>query len=83
MSWAWEYDPTEEYVVGGADPGFIAQVEKRADELVRAAEALYLDGSGYQGIGPGVATAFIDGGMFAYLTVVRNERVYVLQVTIA
>ncbi|ROQ32876.1 hypothetical protein EDD98_1874 [Streptomyces sp. PanSC19] len=39
MSWRWEYDPDEEYVVGGAPPAFVVEVEKRADELVRAAEA--------------------------------------------
>ncbi|MFG2980253.1 hypothetical protein ACGFYQ_03235 [Streptomyces sp. NPDC048258] len=36
MSWTWEYDPSEENVVGGAPPAFVAAVEKRADELVRA-----------------------------------------------
>lgn len=82
MSWSWEYDPSEEYVVGGADPGVIAQVEHRAAELVRAAAAYYLDGTTYQGVGPGVATAYIGGGMFQYLTVVRHERVYVLQVSV-
>jgi hypothetical protein len=39
VSWTWEYDPSEEYVVGGAPPAFIAEVEKEADELVWAAEA--------------------------------------------
>lgn len=82
MTWSWEYDPSEDHVVGGADPGFVAQVEKHADELVRAAAALYLDGTAYQGLGPGVATAYVDGGMFQYLTVVRHERVYVLQATV-
>lgn len=69
-------------MAGGADPGCIAQVEKHADELVRAAAALFLDGASYHGLGPGVATAYVDGGMFQYLTVVRHERVYVLQVTV-
>jgi hypothetical protein len=81
VTWAWEYEPDEPHVVGEADPGFIAQVEKKADELVRAASALYLDGTSYQGIGPGVATAYVPGGMFEYLTAVRQERLYVLQVT--
>lgn len=82
MTWSWEYEPSEAHVVGGADPGVVAQVEKRADEIVAAASAYYLDGTAYQGVGPGVATAYIENGMFQYLTVVRHERVYVLQVSV-
>lgn len=81
MSWAWEYDPSEEYLVGDADPAFVARVEERADELVRAAAALYLDGAAYQGENPKGATAFVPGGMFEYLIVVRHNRLYILQVT--
>ncbi|WP_284348051.1 hypothetical protein [Streptomyces sp. A 4/2] len=40
MTWAWEYDPSEEYLVGGVDPADVARIGERADELVRAAEAL-------------------------------------------
>ncbi|MFB6532133.1 hypothetical protein [Streptomyces sp. NPDC056399] len=40
-------------------------MEKRADELVRAAEAFYLDGSAYQGEGPKGNDAFVPGGMFS------------------
>ncbi|MEU5836506.1 hypothetical protein ABZ820_22935 [Streptomyces diacarni] len=82
MSWEWEYDPSEEYLVGGADPGFVAQVEARADELARAAAALYLEGSAYQGENPKSATAHVPGGMFEYLIVVRHERIYIRQVTV-
>ncbi|MCX4454865.1 hypothetical protein OG585_19660 [Streptomyces sp. NBC_01340] len=56
-------------------------MEKRADEIARAAEALHLDGSTYQGTGEGVQTAYVPGGMFLYLTIARHECVYVLQVT--
>ncbi|GGZ88153.1 hypothetical protein [Streptomyces bluensis] len=45
MTWQWEYDPDEQHVAGGAPPAFLAEVEKKADELVRAAEAFYLDGT--------------------------------------
>ncbi|MCD0486089.1 hypothetical protein LO771_27835 [Streptacidiphilus sp. ASG 303] len=82
--WAWEYEPDEEHVIGGGHPpgpAFVARVEERADEIVRAAAALYLDGSSYQGSGEGVQTAFVDGGMFLHLVVPRHQRVYVLQVT--
>lgn len=34
MTWRWEYDPSEAYVIGEAPPAFVAEVEKRADELV-------------------------------------------------
>jgi hypothetical protein len=52
VTWQWEYDPDEQHVAGGAPPAFLAEVEKKADELVRAAEAFYLDGTTYQGEGP-------------------------------
>ncbi len=81
MSWRWEYDPSEEYVIGGAPPAFVAEVEKRADELVRAAEALYLDGSSFQGENPRSEHVRVPGGMFVFLLVPRYERGYVLQVT--
>ncbi len=81
MTWSWEYLPSEEYVIGGAPPAFVAEVEKKADELVRAAEVLYLDGASYRGENPKSKTADLPGGMFEYLTVVRHEQIYVVQVT--
>ncbi|ROR42381.1 hypothetical protein [Kitasatospora cineracea] len=81
MTWAWEYLPSEEHVIAGAPLAFIAEVEKKTDELVRAAEALYLDGSSYRGENPKSRTADVPGGMFEYLTVVRHERIYIVQVT--
>jgi len=48
VSWCWEHVPDEETVAAGAPPAFLAEVEKKADELVRAAEALYLHGPDYQ-----------------------------------
>jgi hypothetical protein len=48
--WGWEYNPDAHHVIGETlNLAFVAQVEARADELVRAAAALYLDGSAYQG----------------------------------
>jgi hypothetical protein len=41
VSWDWEYEPSEDFVIGGdvpAPPALIVQVEKKAEELVRAAE---------------------------------------------
>jgi hypothetical protein len=72
------------HVIGGHHPpapALIAEVEDRADEIVRAAAALYLDGSSYEGSGEGVRTAFVTGGMFLYLVVPRHQRAYVMQVT--
>lgn len=62
-------------------PAFVAEVEKKADELVRAAAAFYLDGTQYEGLGPKGDTAHIDSGFFVYLIVPRHECVYVRQVT--
>ncbi|MFJ1758427.1 hypothetical protein [Kitasatospora sp. NPDC088134] len=49
MSWSWEYLPDAAHVTAGMPADFLAAVALRADELVRAAEALYLDGTTYQG----------------------------------
>ncbi|WP_327068583.1 hypothetical protein [Kitasatospora sp. NBC_01302] len=81
MTWSWEYLPSEERVISGAPPAFVAEAEKKADELVRAAEALYLDGTSYRGENPKSKTADVPGGMFEYLTVVRHEQIYIVQVT--
>ncbi|MET9885002.1 hypothetical protein ABZZ20_18090 [Streptomyces sp. NPDC006430] len=53
----------------------------KADELVRAAEAFYLDGTKYEGMSPSGDTAHVGGGFFVYLVVPRHERVYIRQVT--
>jgi hypothetical protein len=79
VSWAWEYSPSEEYLTEGAPPVFIAEVEEKAEELVRAAEALYLDGTTYQGAGEPMKTAVVTHGFFLYCVVPRSERVYVLR----
>ncbi|WP_406114803.1 hypothetical protein [Streptomyces sp. NBC_01014] len=82
--WRWEYEPDETHVVGGDNqppPLLIIEVEKRAAEIARAAAALHPDGTRYEGMGDGVQTAFVPGGMFLFLTVPRLECVYILQVT--
>jgi hypothetical protein len=84
MSWAWEYEPNEKFVVGGENPApltLVAQVEEKAEELLRAAETRYLDGTTYQGAGEGTKTAAVTNGFFLYLVVPRHERLYILQVT--
>lgn len=81
MTWRWEYDPSEEYVIGGAPQAFVAEVEKTADELVRAAEILYLDGARFEGENPRSEHVHVPGGMFVFLVIPRHECGYVLQVT--
>ncbi|MCU7827381.1 hypothetical protein [Kitasatospora sp. DSM 101779] len=78
MTWGWEYNPDEHTVAAGAPPAFIAQVEKKADEIVRAAAALYLDGTTYQGPGEGMKSADVEDGIFWYMIVPRDERIYIL-----
>lgn len=81
MTWGWEYLPDEEFVLGDAPEAFVAQVEKKADELVRAAEAFYLDGTTYEGGSLKGGDGFVDEGMFVYIVVPCQERVYIRQVT--
>jgi hypothetical protein len=79
VTWAWEYNPSEEFLTAGAPEAFIAEVKAKADELVRAAHALYLDGTTYQGSGEPMKTAIVEHGFFVYSVVPRNERVYILR----
>ncbi|MCC3767062.1 hypothetical protein [Streptomyces sp. UNOC14_S4] len=79
--WGWEYDPDAHHVIGDTpNLSFVAQVEERVEELVRAAAALYLNGCAFEGRSPGVQEEVLSGGMFHYLTVVRNQRIYVVKV---
>ncbi|MER8184762.1 hypothetical protein [Kitasatospora sp. NPDC094015] len=81
MTWSWEYLPDEEQVAGGAPEEFRAAVGRKADELVRAAEALYLDGTTFEGSGEPMRYVDVAGGLFAYFVVPRLELVAVCQVT--
>ncbi|MFF2626536.1 hypothetical protein ACFVUN_12280 [Kitasatospora griseola] len=76
MTWSWEYHPDEQDVAAEAAPALLAEVEQRADELVRAAEACCLDGTGYQGPGEAMRTAAVASGFFAP----RQKRIYICQV---
>ncbi|GAA0681953.1 hypothetical protein GCM10010193_39580 [Kitasatospora atroaurantiaca] len=81
MSWSWEYIPSEEYVTSGAPADFLKAVEEKAGELVRAAEALFLDGTTYEGSGEPMQYIDVAGGFFAYYVVPRLELVFICQVT--
>jgi hypothetical protein len=81
MSWTWEYVPDEETVAAGAPPAFLVEVERKADELVRAAEARHLHGPAYQDADEGARHAFVDGGFFVYMITPRAELVSIWQIT--
>ncbi|MFD6314440.1 MULTISPECIES: hypothetical protein [Streptomyces] len=81
MSWKWEYAFGAEEAARTAPADFLTQVETRAEELVRAAEAVHLHGRSHQGPDPKGADVIVPGGMFRYQIVVRSERVYVVQIT--
>ncbi|WAZ22457.1 hypothetical protein STRCI_003711 [Streptomyces cinnabarinus] len=68
-------------MAAGAPQAFIAEVEKKADELVRAAEALHLHGLAYEGADEGAKHAFVTGGFFAYMVTPRSQLVTIWQVT--
>ncbi len=81
MSWAWEYAFGAEDSAPTLPPAFLAEVEHKAAELVRAAEARYVHGRAHDGGDPKGRDVSVHGGMFRYQTVVRDERVYVVQLT--
>ncbi|ARZ70343.1 hypothetical protein SMD11_4750 [Streptomyces albireticuli] len=81
MSWAWEYVPDEAHVIDGLPPVLVKDVEEKAAEPVRAAEALHLDGTAYEGTSPQGGNGLVADGMFVYQVVPRHERVYIFQVT--
>ncbi|MEW1914602.1 hypothetical protein AB0442_40560 [Kitasatospora sp. NPDC085895] len=81
MTWSWEYLPDQEQVAGGCPTDFLTAVELRAAELVRAAEALHLDGTSYQGSGEPMRYLDVAGGLLAYYVVPRLELVVICQLT--
>ncbi|MFG3018593.1 hypothetical protein ACGFZQ_08565 [Streptomyces sp. NPDC048254] len=81
MSWKWEYAFGAEEVARTVPADFLAAVSRRADELVRAAEALHVHGRAYEGIDPKGGEIIVSGGWFRYQVVVRSERVYVVLIT--
>ncbi|MEU1512872.1 hypothetical protein ABZ490_12015 [Streptomyces sp. NPDC005811] len=81
MSWKWEYAFGAEAAARTAPTDFLTAVERKADELVRAAEALHLHGRAHEGIDPKGGEIIVSGGWFGYQVVVRSERVCVVQLT--
>ncbi|MFJ8656569.1 hypothetical protein ACIRNU_29900 [Streptomyces rochei] len=81
MSWAWEYAFGAEEAARTAPTAFLTEVERKAAELVRAAEVQYLRGRSHVGGDPKGGDITVPGGMFTYQIVVRAERVYIVQIT--
>jgi len=81
LSWKWEYAFGAEEAARSAPADFLARVAGKADELVRAAEAVHIHGRAHRGIDPRGGDVIVPGGMFTYQVVVRSERVYVVQIT--
>jgi hypothetical protein len=81
LSWKWEYAFGAEEVARTVSADFLARVESKAEELVRAAEAVHVHGRAHQGVDPKGGDVIVPGGMFTYQVVVRSERVYVVQIT--
>ncbi|MGW1991310.1 hypothetical protein [Embleya sp. NPDC001921] len=61
----------------------LSAVEKAAADLATVNSMVYLDGVDFQGTGPGVRTHSDPGRnlLFEYLTVPRQECIYITQVT--
>jgi hypothetical protein len=81
LSWKWEYAFGAEETARTAPADFLSGVESKADELVRAAEAVHMHGRAHADIDPKGGDVIVPGGMFTYQMVVRSERVYVVQIT--
>lgn len=64
MSWKWEYAFGAEEVARTAPADFLAKVEAKADELVRAAEAFHVHGRSHDGGDPKGGDIIVPGGMF-------------------
>ncbi|MFC7826704.1 hypothetical protein [Streptomyces sp. NPDC057375] len=67
LSWAWEYAFGAEEAARTAPPVFLTAVERKAAELVRAAEAQYLHGRASSEGDPRGGDIAVPGGMFTYL----------------
>jgi hypothetical protein len=81
LSWTWEYAFAAEEAARAVPVGFRTEIEHRAAELVRAAEALHVHGRSHEGHDPKGGDVILPGGMFTYQTVVRSERVFIVQIT--
>lgn len=66
MTWTWDKNPSRAYLAGGAPTAFLIAVEETVAEVVRMAEAVYLDGTAYTGGPLSLETVAGQGGMFTF-----------------
>ncbi|GHG73589.1 hypothetical protein [Streptomyces griseocarneus] len=76
--WDWEYWWPETEL--GLGPELAGQVKERCEELLRAAETLYISGERHEG-GSEAQTAYVASGMFEYLVAPRLLKLVVVSVT--
>lgn len=80
--WAWDYNPSAEYVTGGLSSGVVAEVERIATELAALGRDSTKVGRPIDREG-GLREFDILGGrgFISFLSVPRHECVYVCNVT--
>ncbi|MFD8813322.1 hypothetical protein ACFV23_17975 [Streptomyces sp. NPDC059627] len=80
--WAWDYNPSAEYVADGLPPGVVAEVERLATELAALGQDSVKVGRPLDREG-GLREFDILGGrgFISFLPVPRHECVYVCNVT--
>ncbi|MFE1308941.1 hypothetical protein [Streptomyces sp. NPDC058755] len=80
--WAWDYNPSTEYVTGGLPPGVVAEVERLAAELAALGHDAVKVGRPLDREG-GLREFDILGGrgFISFLAVPRHECVCVCNVT--
>ena len=80
--WTWEYNPSEEHVVGGLPPGVVAEVERVATELSALGGDAAKIGRPLDREG-GLREFDILGGrgFISFLAVPRHQRIYVCNIT--
>ncbi|MGW4910080.1 hypothetical protein [Streptomyces sp. NPDC004270] len=80
--WAWDYNPSAEYVMDGLLPGVVAEVERLATELAALGQDSVKVGRPLDREG-GLREFDILGGrgFISFLPVPRHECVYVCNVT--
>ncbi|MEV7506181.1 hypothetical protein [Streptomyces sp. NPDC093018] len=80
--WAWDYNPSAEYITGGLPPGVGAEVERLAVELAALGHDAVKVGRPIDREG-GLREFDILGGrgFISFLAVPRHECVYICNIT--
>ncbi|GAA2433173.1 hypothetical protein [Streptomyces lavendulocolor] len=80
--WAWDYNPSEEYLTAGLPPGVVAEVERLATELAALGPEAVRVGRPIDREG-GLREFDILGGrgFLSFLAVPRHACVYICNIT--